>query len=78
MGTANAARVLSLEEDREAVTVFPPTKCAEKCRFSLIGPASVKTIARRSCERAVCSGYDNDDSARPQPHGAVQSVAREG
>ena len=48
------------EEDREAVFFSSLEECADKCRFYLDRPELREAIARRGCERAVRSGYDND------------------
>jgi spore maturation protein CgeB len=52
------------DEDREAVFFSSVEECADKCRFYLPRPGLREAIARRGCERAVRSGYDNDTQLR--------------
>jgi len=48
------------EEGREAEFFSSVKECAEKIRYYLDHPAEREAIARRGCERAWRSGYDND------------------
>jgi hypothetical protein len=48
------------EEGREAEFFSTIEECAEKARYYLEHPAEREEIARRGCERARLSGYDND------------------
>jgi hypothetical protein len=48
------------EEGKEAEFFSSVEECAEKCRYYLEHAEERKEIARRGCERARISGYDND------------------
>jgi hypothetical protein len=69
------------EEDREAVFFSSLEECADKCRFYLDRPELREAIARRGCERAVRSGYDNDTQLTKilnRLDGGAQSADSEG
>jgi spore maturation protein CgeB len=69
------------EEDREAVFFSSLEECADKCHFYLDRPELREAIARRGCERAVRSGYDNDTQLTKilnRLDGGAQSADSEG
>jgi spore maturation protein CgeB len=48
------------EEGKEAEFFSSLEECADKIRYYLEHPVEREEIARRGCERAMNSGYDND------------------
>jgi hypothetical protein len=56
----SAGHKAAFEEGKEAEFFSGIEECAEKIRYYLDHPVEREEIARRGCERAKRSGYDND------------------
>jgi spore maturation protein CgeB len=60
LGLLSMGHEACFQEGREAEFFSSVGECADKIRYYLNHPVEREEIAKRGCERAKRSGYDND------------------